>query len=165
MTLNRRTPRSIVALAALVLAALAGGCSRSQYRREADRDVRRLLEEKATDPRWNLDGFYWKADPRSRLFDQERPDCPPMPQDDPASHRFMHRVDQKKAWPHWDDFGQRGSLDNAAWRTRLGEYVTSNAQGEIELSLDSAMRLALLHSPHAPPVRIDWPLETDLGSA
>lgn len=106
-----------------------------------------MIAEKSTDPRWALPGFNINIDPRSRYFEPYSQECPPMPEDDPASHRFMHCVDGKKGWKHWHDNGNRPELENPAWRERLSEYAPLNENGEVILSLDSALQIAYIHSP------------------
>ena len=70
-----------------------------------------------------------------------------MPRDDPASHQYMHCVDGMKGWKHWHDNGVRGELENPRWRGALAEYTQTDADGAVQLTLDSALRLAYVHSP------------------
>lgn len=133
-------------LALAVLLGL-GGCSRTYYRRQADADVNRLIAQKSDDPRWALPGFTIAQDPRSRYYDVYSIDRPPMPPDDPAAHRYMHYIDGKRGWPHWEDYGFRNELANPYWRETLDEYVPVTADGEVFLSLESAVTLAYVHSP------------------
>jgi hypothetical protein len=62
---------------------------------DADSEVYALIDEKAVLER---DGLVRRleVDPRSRMFDPFNPDRPPMPEDDPAAHRYMETVDKKK---------------------------------------------------------------------
>ena len=125
------------------------GCNRAYYRRQADREVAHLVAEKSlNNPQWAIPHFNIEIDPRSRYFEPYNPDCPPMPQDDPASHRYMHCVDGKKGWKYWHDNGVRSELENPGWRERLGEYVPMTEEGEIILTLETALRLAYIHSPN-----------------
>ncbi len=144
--LNRPTARMVVLLLAAGLTAQAG-CSRERYFRQADREARSLVAEKSNDPRWALPGFTVQIDPRSRYYDPYDPVRPPMPPDDPASHRLMHYIDGKKGWPCWHANGDRAALENPYWRERLGEYAGLTEDGAVELSLESAVRLALANSP------------------
>ena len=123
------------------------GCSLSDYRERADRDAYEVIAEKSCDPRWDQPGFNIEIDPRSRYYDGYHPDCPPMPLDDPASHRFMECVDGKKGWKHWDDNGTRSQLENPMWRERLGEYAPLTPDGKVLLDLDTALEMAYIHSP------------------
>ncbi len=72
------------------------GCTRTQYRISADKEVAGLVAEKSSDPRWAYPGWTIDMDPRSRFFDPTDPDHPPMPEDDPAAHQFMHYIDGKR---------------------------------------------------------------------
>ena len=136
-------------LIAILLAAafISTGCSRGFYRQRADNDVARMIAEKSCDPRWSLSNFNINIDPRSRYFDPYSDVNPPMPEDDPESHRFMHCVDGKKGWAHWHKNGNRSELENPNWQNHLGEYAPINEKGEVVLSLDSALRIAYVHSP------------------
>ena len=127
---------------------LASGCSKTQYRVAADQEVYHTIAERNCDPRWSTSGYSVELDPRSRYFDNYHPDCSPMPQDDPAAHRYMHCVDGKKGWPDWHENGNRAGLENPSWQARLGEYVEYDDSGAIKLDLDSAIRLAYVHSPN-----------------
>jgi hypothetical protein len=126
---------------ALTLAIVAG-CNRSFYRQQADREAIQIVREHAVDPRWPLEGYTIGVDPNSRMFDPFSPDHPPMPPDDPASHRLMHCVDGKKGWPGWEDNGLTDAVENPMWRAAL----PWEPDGTLRLDADQAVRLALLHS-------------------
>ena len=133
----------------LVLAALMllSGCSRTEHRINADREAYCTIAERNNDPRWAAANVGIDLNPRSRYFDPYNPDCSPMPVDDPASHQYMMCVDGKKGWKHWGDNGVRSSLENPRWRERLGEYAELSEDGAVRLDVDSALRLAYVHSP------------------
>ncbi len=124
------------------------GCTLPKYRRQADEDAYRVLAERTGDPRWYMPGFSVEVDPRSRYFDGYDPDRQPMPQDDPSSHVYIHCVNGMKGWKHWEDNGFRGELENPFWRQQLGDYVELTPEGDVLLTLDSALRLAYVHSPN-----------------
>ena len=132
----------------LISVVVCVGCTRTQYRQQADRDAYCAIGEKNGDHRWRADRFTIELDPRSRYFDPHDPDCSPMPKDDPAAHRFMHQVNGMKGWEHWYDNGVRKELENPQWRDRLGEYVEVSDDGAIKLDIDTALRLAYVHSPN-----------------
>jgi hypothetical protein len=127
----------------LLVAALAStGCTRTFWRRQADLDAYSLVREKATHPHWRLPNYTVAVDPRSRMYDPYMIDCSPMPPDDPTAHVFMHCVDNKRGWPFWHDNGDRPYVENAVWP----EYINIDDRGVLKLSVDDAVRLALLHS-------------------
>jgi len=82
----------VCAFALLVLVAQTG-CHRSFYRRQADTDANRLIQEKSLDPHWSLPNYTIEVDPRSRMFDPFSLDHLPMPTDDPSAAEFMDTVD------------------------------------------------------------------------
>ena len=126
------------------------GCSRTdrtENRLEADREAYDVIAERNDDSRWRTDDYSIEIDSRSRYFDPCDPDRPPMPQDDPASNRYMRIVDGKKGWGHWEDNGLRTHLENPAWRDALDEYVEVGKDGAVKLDVDSALKLAYMHSP------------------
>ncbi len=136
----------ILALLASTLITISG-CSRKKYRFRADREAYGVIAERNTDPRWQTPQFNIEMDPRSRYYDPCDLDRPPMPQDDPASQRYMRVVNGKKGWKHWLDNGERSSLENPDWRTTLADYVDVNESGSVMLNVDSALQLAYIHSP------------------
>ena len=132
---------------AVALTAVLTGCSRGRYYLQADREVNALLKEKSCDPRWAIPFDYnVRSDKRSRFFDPYNQIFPPMPPDDPTSHRYMHCVDGKHGFFRWHINGDRTTLDNPAWRSRLCEVVELTGAGAIELNSESAMKLAYLNS-------------------
>lgn len=126
---------------------LPAGCSRYDHVRDADEQAYRLIAEKSNDPRWAQPDFRVELDPRSRYFDPYDHISPPMPPDDPASHKYMHIVDDKKHWKYWDQYGFRPGLENPGWECDLPEYVEINEDGEILLDLETSVRLAYIHEP------------------
>ncbi|HEY2413693.1 MAG TPA: TolC family protein [Pirellulaceae bacterium] len=130
-------------LGLILVAILAStGCTRTFWRRQADLDAYSLVREKATLPHWRLPNYTVAIDPRSRMYDPYMIDCSPMPPDDPTAHQFMHCVDNKRGWPFWHDNGDRPYVENMAWP----EYINIDDRGVLKLSVDDAVRLALLHS-------------------
>lgn len=123
------------------------GCSRYDYVRDADKQAYQLIAEKSNDPRWAQPDFAVELDPRSRYFDPYDDVSPPMPPDDPASAQYMRRVDGKKHWAYWDQFGHRPELQNPGWQYDLAEYVEMTAEGKVHMGLEEAVRLAIIHKP------------------
>jgi len=132
----------VLLLLAGTLLPAAAGCSRAYYRRQADREVYGLTGRAASDPRWQLDDYCINPSPQSRMFDRTNPDFPPMPPDDPASHRLMHCVDCKRGWPCWHRNGDTRWVENPCWM----RYLPVDETGAVALDRESAMELALLHS-------------------
>ena len=148
MTALVYAPRIRVLLLVMACAALAvGGCSRTKYRLQADRQAYDVIAERNVTEQWCVEDYGIELDRRSRYFDPYDPDCSPMPQDDPTSHQYMHCVAGMKGWKHWHDNGQRTELENPAWVDALPEYVDITEDGAVELTQDSALRLAYMHSP------------------
>lgn len=123
------------------------GCSRAKYRLQADRDAYDAIAERNVDPRWCVNDYGIEVDPRSRYYDTYDPDHSPMPRDDPSSHRYMRCVDGKKGWKHWHRNGDRIAMENPTWRESLDEYIEIGEDGAVKLDVDSAIRLAYIHSP------------------
>jgi hypothetical protein len=115
----------------LAVVGLLNGCNRTFYRDAADLEVRVLIDEKSTDPRWDLPNFTIDVDPRSRYANVEDPDFPPMPVDDPASHELMHCIDGKKGYTGWHDYGQSYDLENPWWREYIGQYAQLTPDGKL----------------------------------
>ena len=132
-----------------VVAVILSGCARTktEHRLEADREAYCTIAERNNDPRWATSKYGIEIDPRSRYYDIYDADCSPMPPDDPTSHQYMHCVDGKEGWDHWHDHGDRPDLENPSWRVRLADYVETDEQGDVRLDVDSALRLAYVHSP------------------
>lgn len=119
------------------------GCSRTHHRMKADRDANILIQERLTGPKWSLQDYTINTDPRSRYHDPFDPDCEPMPEDDPVSHQLMHCVDGKR---NGDDCGKNGYTDwteNPMW----AQYLIVDQEGDVLLDKETAVELALLHSP------------------
>ncbi|MCA9264384.1 MAG: TolC family protein, partial [Planctomycetales bacterium] len=127
----------------LSLALTLSGCHRSVYRLEADRDVYCLVDAKSTDPHWPLDGYSIDVDPASRMYDPHNPDCEPMPPDDPTSHQYMHCVYCKPGYPCWHKNGNTPFVENPEWMAALPR----GDDGRVLINAESAVQLALLHSP------------------
>jgi hypothetical protein len=125
---------------------LLSGCTRLRYRLAADKEVRYLVAQKSNDPRWEYPCYTIGMDPRSRYFDPTDPDNPPMPYDDPASHRYMHCVAGKKGWPCYHMGGNWFALENPRWKELLGRYNEMTEDGAVKLSLNGAVCLAQVHS-------------------
>jgi hypothetical protein len=87
--------------------------------------------------------FRIDIDPKSRMFDPNSPDCPPMPPDDPVSHQLMMCVDCKPGAPCWRHAGKTPRVDNPDWEN----YLPRDKEGNVVLDLPGAVQVALLESP------------------
>lgn len=137
----RRTLTWAVALAPVGLS--FAGCHRNQYRTQADQEAYCLIDEKQRDSGEPAPTLRLNVDRRSRMFDPFNPDRPPMPEDDPASARYMELVDGKKGYPFWKANGVTNTAENPDWWATL----PLDERGILVLNADDAVRLALLHSP------------------
>jgi len=138
--LNWRFRRAGWLLAAALV--VASGCSRAFYRAQADREIYTLIDRAAADPRWPLEGYTIEVAPQSRMFDPTAKDHPPMPPDDPTSHRLMHCVDCKRGYPCWHADGDIPFVENPDWPACL----VYEDDGAVVLDMAGAVQLALLNS-------------------
>ncbi|MEM0924496.1 MAG: hypothetical protein AAGJ83_00525 [Planctomycetota bacterium] len=129
----------------LVAASLATlGCHRQFYRKQADQEVDCLIEEKSSHlARRPTADFDIDLDRRSRMYNPFDLDFQPMPMDDPASHRYMQCVDGRRSYPLWDAAGFTNASENPDW----WQFLPLNEDGVLVLNADTAVQLALLHSP------------------
>lgn len=146
---RRQRLRAMPALGLLIaiLFSSAGGCTRTYYRKQADQEVTHILDQKNMPGRWGLPQFRLEYDPRSRYFDPTNPDHPPMPPDDPNSHVFMHVVDGMKGARNYHADGDLKSVPNPHWRQQLATYADVSPDGTVNVTLDGAMRMAVIHDP------------------
>lgn len=77
-------PSLHLALAGSLLAPLVG-CTRSFYRKAADKEVSEVLANKDKYEAWKIENWHVYPDPRARFAMVGSPDRPPMPPDDPAA--------------------------------------------------------------------------------
>ncbi|MEX2170551.1 MAG: hypothetical protein WD851_14645 [Pirellulales bacterium] len=125
------------------LLAVLAGCTRSHYRTQADRDAYCLTDQKLTAAGDVPGEFRIDIDPRSRMYSPYDPDFPPMPPDDPTSHRYMEVVDGMRNAPQWRKAPRTPNIENPDWKP----YVPHDDQGKVVLDLPAAVQLALLQSP------------------
>jgi hypothetical protein len=127
----------------LVIGSLQPGCNRAHYRQQADEEAYGIIRDAANHPHWPLDRFQIDVNPRSRMFSPFAIDNPPMPPDDPVSHRYMHLADNRRGYPHWHDNGDTPFVENPAWLQALPFHD----DGVVHVDMDLAIQLALVHSP------------------
>lgn len=144
----RRIAKALSALGLLCAATLPqAGCTRTRYRLAADDEAHCLVMQNAEDPRWRLTNFTIEEDPRSRHYDPWNRDFPPMPPDDPASHRYMHCVDGMHGDERWHEYGDTEQLENPYWMTYLPQYTERAPDGTIRVGLDDCVHLSIIHDP------------------
>ena len=120
------------------------GCHRAHYRKQADMEAHGLIREKATHiARPPTQAPTIDIDRRSRMFNPFDLDFQPMPLDDPASHRYMQCVDGRRGYPMWHAAGVTNSVESPDWLN----FLPLNEDGVLVLNTDTAVRIALLHSP------------------
>ncbi len=102
-----------------------------------------MVDTVANDSRWHLRNYSLQSSPDSRFYDPYNPDCEPMPNDDPTAHRLMQRVDGMKGSKAWKKYGRTPYVENPYWR----QYLSVDESGAIVLDKETAVRLALKHSP------------------
>lgn len=145
MSIRPRYLRLLKSAAWLVLLMLVtvAGCSRAYYRRQADAEVNALIDSDLAEVHLMPGKFNINIDPRSRMYDPSSPDCPPMPPDDPVSHRLMNCVDCKPGAPCWKHMPRTPFTDNPQWQ----DYLPRDEEGRVVLDLAGAVQTALLQSP------------------
>ena len=126
----------------LLAAACAGGCTRSFYRRSADRETYGIIDQHSNEERWPIAAVPVDAPPPSRLYDPYNLDRPPLPPDDPAAARLM-------AWPngirgsrHYHDDGDAPFIESPSWMS----YLSLNAENKLELTPDRSVEIGVLNS-------------------
>ncbi|MGI9518430.1 MAG: TolC family protein [Pirellulaceae bacterium] len=136
---------AIVLLAALILS----GCTRAKYREHADSQVASILNTKTSDPRWNLPRTDIQPDTRSRFFNYDDPDCPPLPLDDPSAELIMECPGGIRGAKLWRRLPESPFWENPDWSAYFVEPVDMDPSGEpqiLDLSLAQAVELSLIHS-------------------
>lgn len=135
---------SAVWMLVAVVGLSASGCNRALYRKKADREAYELIDQKVChsgeDPGQAL---RIEVSQQSRMFDPFDIDRPPMPQDDPKSHQYMHCVDGKRGYPMWHAAGNTNTAENPDW----WRFLPLDERGVLVLDSDTAFQLARMHSP------------------
>jgi len=129
-------------LMAVVATIVLSGCSRAFFREQADEDAAAIIAEKAEDLDLNIEGFQITPHDESRMFDAHDPDFPPMPPDDPNSHRLMHRIYNMEGYSGWGGNGHVDKVDDGEWR----KHLPLDENGVIQLEFETALDLAFKHS-------------------
>jgi outer membrane protein TolC len=140
--LNRiaRLPRWL--LVVFVVGGSLAGCNRAHYRRDADRETYNVIEEKADNALWTIPHTLIVPPRQSRLHDPFDPDCPPIPPDDPAAHKYMHCADCIEGYDGWHEHGDAPWIEDPTWRN----YLPLSEDGTLLLSPTRAVEMGVLHS-------------------
>lgn len=120
---SKRHKRTSAISSVLILACtllVTCGCSRSFWRTQADFDGYNLLSQKQFDPRWVIPRTSVEPDTRSRFYDVDDRDKPPLPPDDPAAARYMEWVNGMRGYKSWHKFGQNITVENPQWLANFG---------------------------------------------
>lgn len=117
---GRLTTKRLQQLMLAALLVTIPGCSRGFWRQQADRDAYEAINERVSDPRWQLPRVDVGPDPNSRFFDPYDPDKGPLPPDDPSAHNYMHCVDGISGYKSWHKLGDSFSIENPQWLNRYG---------------------------------------------
>lgn len=138
-----RTPiRQFALLMVFVAFSFSTGCNRSWYRQQADDDAYHLLQTRQTNPLWQLPLRPVEPDQRSRLSDANSPDCGPKPLDDAAANKYMREPYCYDNTKYWDAIPTDPYVDSFNWM----KYLPVGSEGDVMLSRDTAVELALLHN-------------------
>lgn len=122
--------------------ASALGCSRTQYRRAADKESYCLINSRQVDPRWDVPNRSVEPGPQSRMYLASERDCGPKPADDPAAKRWMDTPGCMQGSRYYSKIGTRANTENPVWL----DYLPRDDDGSLELSQPLAIDLALIHS-------------------
>lgn len=131
-----------IVLAAAIL--MITGCTRDQYRLQADAEANALMDEKAFHvARPPNRPLRIDIDRRSRMYNPFDLDFQPMPLDDPASNRYMQCVDGRRGYPMWEAAGLTNTAESPDW----WQFLPLGEDGVLQLNAENAVRIAMLHSP------------------
>ncbi len=140
---NNQLGHLSICLAMLAIAAAtACGCTRSQYRAAADKKSYSLIASRLVDPRWTLPTRTVEPVSQSRLGLPSNLDCSPKPPDDPAAAPLMHFPDGHRNTKYWSKIPTANQIESPVWLDQLPR----GADGQIKLTQELAVDLALLHS-------------------
>ena len=134
----------LLGLGMISLTSSNSGCTRQAYRNKTNNEIYYLIDQKIGESCETPAAPYRiEVDPRSRFFDPFNPDRPPMPEDDPQSHQYMLMVDKKRGYPLWEANGRTNTAENPQWIN----FLPLDERGVLVLTLENAVRTALLQSP------------------
>ena len=133
---------SIYCLLFFLALAFLPSCSRSQYRASADKKSYSLIASRLVDARWTLPTRNVEPLQQSRLGLSSDLDCAPKPPDDPAAMPLMNFPDGHRNTKYWSKIPTANQVESPAWLN----YLPRGEDGQINLTQELAVDLALLHS-------------------
>jgi hypothetical protein len=122
--------------------ALQTGCTRSQYRAAADKRSYSLIASRFVDPRWIIPHRAVEPNSKSRMGLPSNLDCSPKPPDDPAAAPLMYCPDGHRNTKYWSKIPTADQIESPAWL----DHLPRDSSGQIPLTQELALDLALLHS-------------------
>jgi hypothetical protein len=134
------------------------GCTRSFFRKAADKEVAHILADKDKYPDWKIEQYHVYPDPRARFADQTDPDHPPMPPDDPAASKLS---------PHPQNPGKAGvaNIEGTGYLELLEDWDAENRAELKEETSDhkqaTAASITSLASKPKPGERLPYRLKLD----
>ncbi len=117
-------------------------CSRSHYRKAADRETYPIVGEHVVEPTNAIGRIDITPAPDSRLADPHNPDRPPKPPDDAAAALFMQRPYRFRGSRRWEKDGVVAEVEQTGWEETLG----LEPNGTLKLTQDRAVAIALDNS-------------------
>lgn len=134
----------------LALCIALTGCTREHYRTRADQRTYEILNQKNSDPRWQVPKVDITPSKDSRFYDSHDLDNPPLPPDDPTAGQFMEEVYGIKGPSAWDNLDRLTHVENPNWTVALGGEPfdgTSDSLPVIEnLTLEDSIELGMRNS-------------------
>ena len=117
-------------------------CSRTHYRKSADRQTYPVVAEHIVAPANAIGRIDITPAVESRLADPFNPDRPPKPPDDAVAALFMNHPYRFRGSRRWGKDGTIDSVEPAGWEQGLG----LEAEGTLKLTQDRAVSIALVNS-------------------
>lgn len=117
-------------------------CSRTHYRKSADRQTYPVVAEHIVAPANAIGRIDITPAVESRLADPFNPDRPPKPPDDAAAALFMNHPYRFRGSRSWGKDGVLDSVEPVGWEQSLG----LEPEGTLKLTQDRAVAIALVNS-------------------
>ncbi len=134
--------KPVLGLALMLLCLQLNACTRSKYRKAADKQSTQLIASRNTDYRWMLPPRPVEPAPQSRMSIPANLDCAPKPPDDPAAAPLMYCPDGHRNDKYWNKIPDAVSIDSLSWLDSLPRQ----SNGSVLVDQKTAIDLALIHS-------------------